>query len=335
VWRSFAMSFQWNELALGLAVTGLSLGTVAGPPLGGVLYQRFGFYAPFILGIALAVLDLAARLVIIEPKVAGRWRELPSSGPDHELAVAVIGTLLSEGYPICRDSEPAPSQRQATPPTPLLPTRPKLPLIRMMSSTLAFTACFNTFLYGLVFGALDPTLSLRLWDVFGFGSQTVGVIYIAAIVPTAFSGVITGWLSDKYGSKWVTVAFELASLPWFALLSLQRSLAFFIVCLALGCFFSSGIVSPVMADLAAVSRNIEGVGYAHVYGAFNIAFSIAVGVGPVIGSQLYDHLDNGWTAVCLVCLASMAVGVGPTLQFASKAPSIDNEIDNTQEIAMQ
>ncbi|KZP00766.1 MFS general substrate transporter [Calocera viscosa TUFC12733] len=309
---------------LGLAVTGLSLGTVAGPPLGGVLYQRFGFYAPFILGIALAVLDLMARLVVIEPKAARRWHGVPLEA--HRNAQTVRDNMeYSEGPPECDGIVRAPPQPSSLSPISEPPVTYFRPVLLLLSSTLAWTACFNTFVYGLIFGALDATLPLHLWDEFGFTSQTVGIIYIAAIVPTAFSGVITGWISDRTGSKWITVAFELAAVPWFALLTLPRSLALFIASLALGCFFSSGIVSPVMSDLAAVARDVEGIGYAHVYGTFNLAFSIAVGVGPVIGSQMYDHLDKGWSAVCLLCLASIAAGVAPTVIFASKAPAVEIE----------
>ena len=58
-------------------------------------------------------------------------------------------------------------------------------------------------------------------------------------------------------------------------------------------FFSSGVISPVTAELATVSRNIDGVGCAslplrvlievltvqkipdaHVYGAFNLVYGI-------------------------------------------------------------
>lgn len=42
---------------------------ILGPPLGGLLYDHFGFRAPFIFGIAVAVVDLIGRLLIIESKM--------------------------------------------------------------------------------------------------------------------------------------------------------------------------------------------------------------------------------------------------------------------------
>lgn len=44
-----------------------------GPPVGGVLYDRFGFRGPFIFGIAVTVIDLIGRVSIIEHKNALVW----------------------------------------------------------------------------------------------------------------------------------------------------------------------------------------------------------------------------------------------------------------------
>lgn len=46
-----------------------------GPPLGGVLFEKLGFRAPFILSIAFASVDLIGRLLIIERAEAIKWLE--------------------------------------------------------------------------------------------------------------------------------------------------------------------------------------------------------------------------------------------------------------------
>lgn len=45
----------------------------AGPPLGGLLYQKLGFNAPFIFGIILTVIDFIGRLLVVERKEALKW----------------------------------------------------------------------------------------------------------------------------------------------------------------------------------------------------------------------------------------------------------------------
>lgn len=46
---------------------------LSGSPIGGALYSRFGFHAPFIFGILCAALDLIARLFVIERHEAVEW----------------------------------------------------------------------------------------------------------------------------------------------------------------------------------------------------------------------------------------------------------------------
>lgn len=80
-------------------------------------------------------------------------------------------------------------------------------------------------------------------------------------------------------------------------------------------FFAGTIPAPAMAELAGVARSTDGIGYSHIYAAFNLAyafgtaseflfcnqsdttFKYACAAGPLVGSQLYDHVRNGFTVV--------------------------------------
>jgi len=77
----------------------------------------------------------------------------------------------------------------------------------------------------------------------------------------------------------------------------------------------SGAITPITAELDSVARSIPGMGFSHVYGAFNMAYGVGSAckislkralrcltpffflVGPLIGGQFYDHVRNGWPAV--------------------------------------
>lgn len=147
----------------------------------------------------------------------------------------------------------------------------------------------------LVYSVLETTLPLHLQDVWGLGSGKVGLIFLAAVIPTLFctsayppsgsetihatriASPLTGWYADRSGTAWVCFGCVLIALPWWVVMIVQRSLAFFIVTFAIQCkstvsmdsamlnfrreaFFTSGVVSPVTAELAAVARGMEGVG---------------------------------------------------------------------------
>lgn len=50
-----------------------------GPPIGGALYTRFGYRAPFIFSEIFTVLDLVGRLLVIERKKSLLWKVNPTS----------------------------------------------------------------------------------------------------------------------------------------------------------------------------------------------------------------------------------------------------------------
>jgi len=200
---------------------------------------------------------------------------------------------------------------------------------------------------------------LHLQAVWGLEADKVGLVFIAAVVPTFFckqlvwvnqfhvdtdsnlviiASPLGGYWTDKFGSEWPCVAFLLLSLPWWVVIIIEYKLAFFIAVFALQCmlsialslkwlptylftaaFFTSGVIAPVTAELAAVARDLDGIGCeycgniqdillmtvvldAHIYGAFNLVYGIgSTGlyfspttprwlisriVGPLIGGQV-------------------------------------------------
>ncbi|KAJ7923010.1 major facilitator superfamily domain-containing protein [Mycena leptocephala] len=272
---------------LGLAMSGMAIGFLAGPPIGGALYSRFGFRGPFICGIIVSLVDLIGRLLIIERKDALRWNIDP--------AAVVPSVDRDEEKSADGPVNPAPPTQQSD------HTIVRLSLVgviaRLFRSSRAVVVITVTFLYGIIYSAQEPTLPLHLQDIWGLNSTKVGLVYLAGVVPTFFSAPLAGWYSDRRGVEWLSVICITLALPWWVVMIIQRSLALFITAYALGSFFVSGLLSPVMAELAAVSRGIEGVGYGHVYGAFNLVYGI---VGPVIGGQMYAHLREGWLAINLL-----------------------------------
>ncbi|KAG6891111.1 hypothetical protein C0995_014201 [Termitomyces sp. Mi166 len=296
---------------LGIAMGGLSIGSLIGPPVGGALFARFGYRGPFILGIAWTIVDLVARLLIIERKEALQYSmdshqvdaDKEKSGNQHsglpdqlpveeeKFAPERDNTLMSENVPplSCSDADKDKQQKLSRRSLMVI-------LLKLTKSSRALVAFFLTFAYGVIYTIQEPTLPLHLQDVWGLNPAKVGLVFLASIVPTLFSTPLTGWYSDKKGPEWVAFACLILALPWSVVVILRKSLALFIVAFALETFFASGLLSPVTAELAHVSQGIDGVGYAHVYGVFNIAYGVGSAVGPLIGGQMYDHLTDGWLA---------------------------------------
>ena len=64
--------------AMGIALGGLALGVLIGPPFGGFMYQFVGKSAPFIVLSILALLDGCLQLLVLQPKVVKSEDEAPS-----------------------------------------------------------------------------------------------------------------------------------------------------------------------------------------------------------------------------------------------------------------
>ena len=115
-------------------MTGLTLGVLLGPPISGVLNEtKLGYRAPFIFSITVCVFDFLGRLFVLEKHEAAPWlvgihppspetsstRQEPGEG----LPVAVTGRKKSQ-MSVLRV------------------------IVTLGRSKRAFTAFFNTFLYG-------------------------------------------------------------------------------------------------------------------------------------------------------------------------------------------
>ncbi|KAJ7102430.1 MFS general substrate transporter [Mycena belliarum] len=304
---------------LGLAMSGMAIGFLAGPPIGGALYGRFGFRGPFIFGIIICIIDLIGRLFIIERKEALPWGHDPAAVPSpasdserDEEKSADAAVVPNEAAPPTQPTEPVPVVKLSLPGV----------MVRLLRSSRANAVMIITLLYGIVYSAQEPTLPLHLHDVWGLNSAKVGLVYLAGVVPTLFSAPIAGWYSDHQGVEWLATICIVLAVPWWVLMILEKSLGLFITSYGLGSFFVSGLISPLMAELAAVSRGIEGVGYGHVYGAFNLVYGIGTTLGPVIGGQLYAHLHRtqGWTVISLLAVGLLLVSLVLTFLYMGERP---------------
>ncbi|KZT67652.1 MFS general substrate transporter [Daedalea quercina L-15889] len=300
---------------LGFAMSGLSIGFLVGPPVSGALYDKFGFHGPFIFGIIVTTVDLTGRFLVIERKHALRWGLDPAAPPkmDTGAEAADSETMQNSGEEQDIPNPASVSEQQKmekenfrTAETQTQPVDPEAPiaqvlqvrlslltvLARLMKSVRAEAVFACTLLYGWILASQEPALPLHLQAVWNFDPSKVGLVYIAAVVPTLFSSTVTGYLVDKWGTGPITVVSLAFSLPWILILIVQSSLPLFIVMFALSNFGVTGTVSPLTAELASVTRQLSGVGYAHVYGAFNIAYGIGSALGPIIGGQarLDGHL---------------------------------------------
>lgn len=63
---------------MGIALGGLALGVLIGPPFGGIMYEFVGKSAPFLILSALALGDGVLQLFMLQPKIIHQDSDPPS-----------------------------------------------------------------------------------------------------------------------------------------------------------------------------------------------------------------------------------------------------------------
>ncbi|KAF9001639.1 MFS general substrate transporter [Hymenopellis radicata] len=267
VWSSDVTPETQVGRQLGLAISGLTIGPLLAIRIPG----------PFILGTIFAFIDLIGRVLIIE-------RKLGPSSPDEEKADA-------EGHePVVETQVQVPSFARV--------------LITLGRSPRAVVAGFIGMAYGLLTGLQDTIISLHLNKIWGLKSSKIGLIMLAAVIPTILAPPIFGWLSDRHGTAWIMLLGILFTIPWCGAMIVEKTLGLFIASYALQSFFMSSVVSPLSAELAAVGRSIEGIGCECSF------------IGPVISGQFYDRLARGFMASYVCLMAVLGCGAVLTLFYS-------------------
>jgi MFS family permease len=91
-------------------LTSWTVGSVAGSPIGGALYQNLGYKAPFIFCIILFVVDIVGCILVIEKRVAQKWID-----PSSEDNVEKTPSEVENGEPRQSPPPPPPSPREEVP----------------------------------------------------------------------------------------------------------------------------------------------------------------------------------------------------------------------------
>lgn len=109
----------------------------------------------------------------------------------------------------------------------------------------------------LMYGGQNSIVTLHLQAIWNLNSTKVGLVTLASVIPTLIcmylpsvylrpchlvpcsidspllASPMVGWLADRKGNEWATAIGLILALPWWGLITIDVSLALFIVCFAL------------------------------------------------------------------------------------------------------
>jgi MFS family permease len=298
---------------LGWVSLSMSMGILVAPLLGGIVYEKAGYYPVFYMAFALVALDIFLRLALIEKKVARQWdvRDAPAEPRETPTPEAADTEGISSRESILGKAEGDKTEGDKTPDTVAVVaasdvTPSKLPpMFVLLKSRRLAAALWGCIVQGSLMSAFDSVVPLYVRDTFHWNSVGAGLIFLALIVPN-FAAPLVGWASDKYGPRWLSVAGFLFAIPFWVLLrlvthdSLDQKVLLAALLALIGLALTL-VMPPLMAEItylveAKEKQNPGHFGptgaYAQAYGLFVAAFAAGTLIGPIWAG--YVRGAAGW-----------------------------------------
>ena len=305
----------------------MMLGTLVAPLLGGIVLEKAGYNAVFIMTLGVIAVDIILRLVLIERKKAAKWM------PQVALEIEKRNESFSSTSTLCLPDESSANNRiqkygpSASSSTSTLAceeceieskkgqkiSHRQLPaVVLLLKSRRVLTALFGGAMVSAVFVGLETVLSLEVQSSFEWNSTAQGLIFLPLAV-MALAGPQIGKVCDKYGARWLAFFSFLGLCPALTLMMLVTKndighkvllcalLAVAGLCIAtlFECFFAE--IAYIVKAKAVTDPKRYGdptKSYAQGYGLLNTASMVGNIFGPLLAGLLRD--SKGWGTTCWV-----------------------------------
>ncbi|KAJ5356970.1 hypothetical protein N7517_011579 [Penicillium concentricum] len=295
--------------AIGYVSMAISIGTLAGPLLGGVVYENGGYYAVFGLAFAFIAIDIILRLVLIERRHAIKWlapEMTPLSIHGDQSTEKKSGEIHRPMSPT-NGSEHGP--RESQPPSP--PSRSAFGRVAiLLTSPRLVVSVWGYFILSIVLTSFDSVLPLFVQETFRWQQSGQGLIFIPLMVPHLLDP-LTGYVIDNYpkSCRYITAAAFLASVPVMVLLrlvthnSMQQKI---LLCALLACVGVCIAVAmpPLIVEVFFAVKEKEdktpdifgrGGAMALAFGLSNMGFASGSLIGPFFAG--FIRQEAGWGAM--------------------------------------
>ena len=275
--------------AMGSAMSGVGLGVMSGPALGGLAFVG----TP--LGEALPFAALALVLVALMPVLAAVMRARSRRRGGVQRADA--------------DGEPAPEHLG----TVLRDTR-----VALLVAALAVADS------GIA--VVEPIVPARLESKFGISAGLTGVVFLAVTLAYSVASPLIGRLGANWNRPATAAGGMLLMAGSLALLGVAPKLWMFVACLAALGTGMGAVDSSVFPQLADVVEGTFPGSFGAVFSLADIALSLGYVVGPLAGTALEHHTSfftaTGGYGLLLVLAAPLAALAGRAkLQAGGPAPA--------------
>ncbi|KAI9047890.1 hypothetical protein LZ554_007692 [Drepanopeziza brunnea f. sp. 'monogermtubi'] len=289
-------------VVIGSIFSVISVGELASPPLGGIVYKKGGSIAVFGIGVTLLVVDFIMRLMVIEKKTAAAYGIANDSQISNE-SESETSPLLDNGKTKEEELEdwkiPHPEDQPSW-------VR-SLPILYCLKDRRLWVSQLVSLTQATLLAVLDSTLVIEAQELFGFDSMKAGMLFIPQILPSFIVGPLAGRAVDKYGPRPIaTIGLAFITIP-LVLLRIPHAGGVAEVVKMSCCLGLIGVGVPMISapPLVAASYVVDQYHaankgffgnngpYGQLYALSSIAFSSGLTIGPLIAGGLRERIGYG------------------------------------------
>jgi MFS family permease len=272
---------------MGSVMTANTIGNLAGPPLGGFLFDSIGKLFPLYFCAGICIVDTIVRLTIRSGILSLEYPEYSST------------ESTSENRPLLAVEDPD------------NPSAQKSISIWKLTANVEMSMTLLSIIVGEgVLTGIEPTMPLYLGSRLGLSAASIGMLWICISIPKMFACTWAGFLSDRYGRKKIT-ALGLLILS-IACILVSMSLDSILLALSLAVFgIGAGVaLTPGVPEMAEIANSLGDSSYGTVYSLYNFASSFGMLLGPIFGTWVYTNYDFETQLVAFgLCSSIMFIAV--------------------------
>jgi MFS family permease len=324
-----------NQVAYFMSYPGIAmnLGHFCGPLVGGIVYEKAGYYPVFYVCFGVLVMDVVLRLLMIEksqlPKKLKKFDDQSNSANSVELASRETRGGLPLLTPASQDEESQFVLKVSPYHIHNVDTMFGLkifPTFGLLKHSCVLITLFQSLIIAWITAAFEATLTLHLKELFDFNSLGSALMFLALAAPCIVEPLI-GKLADRFGPRLLVTCGLLMLTPLLILLGVPQhdstnQVVFFAAILTLIGFGIIVLFPPVMGELCHTVSEIErynpgkfgpGRGFGQAYGLFFISYSLGALIGPFHSGGVFH--DQGWNTTVLSLGIVTAVAAIPSAIF--------------------
>lgn len=215
---------QW----MGYVIACLNVGMALSPTIGGLLYAKAGYLSLFMSMFGLIALDILMRLVMVEKKVAIKWREAlqresPRQAGDYGTLPSTVDGAVGERPKTDSGRSEAffdPDDKSHEPAKSLIAprivathdqaasshsSRKVPPLVTLLTSPRVLANLYGVSTSVILLTSFDSALPIFVGRTFGWGSTGGGLVFLPVTVPI-LATPLAGKLADVMNSRWVSIS---------------------------------------------------------------------------------------------------------------------------------